>query len=143
MMFEMGRQRKRCFSSVVAVLTSLFLIGAGNAPANGVAKEPEPNQPHTPTLVFYLTGAKGPPDADAIGASVKKLASAGVVDFNADRGYVRVRFDSHVVSYHQVAQAISDAGKTLGKAYDPYLIYLTMTRRTTPRKWMRSLQASG
>jgi hypothetical protein len=35
--------------------------------------------------------------------------------------YVTVQFDSHVVSYHQVAQAITDAGAQAGKQYAPWL----------------------
>ena len=36
-------------------------------------------------------------------------------------GYVCVVFDSHVVSYHQIAQAITEAGKQTEKKYDPRL----------------------
>jgi len=108
---------------VAIIIAVLVLSLAWAVRIGGAASDPAATQPHTPTLIFYLSGAKGPPDADAIGAAVQKLQSARVVDFNADRGYVRARFDSHVVSYHQVAQAISDAGKSLGKTYDPYLIY--------------------
>ena len=108
---------------VAATLASLLLLMAGTEWAGSAAADQEQNQPHTPTLVFYLSGALGPKDAEAIGVSLQKLQNARVVDFNAERGYVRVRFDSHVVSYHQAAQAIADAGSTLGKVYDPYLIY--------------------
>lgn len=79
--------------------------------------------PHTPTLIFYLSGATTPQDHDALAASVKKLSSASLVEFNPQRSYVRIRFDSHVVSYHQVAQAITEAGATVGKNYNPYLIF--------------------
>jgi len=82
-----------------------------------------PHQPHTPTLIFYLSAAKDQTDVDAIGVSIKKLKSAAVVEVNTNRGFARVRFDSHVVSYHQVAQAIADAGKTLGKTYNPHLVF--------------------
>src|SRR5262249_32965412 len=80
---------------------------------------------HTPTLIFYVTGlgGDGMGDAAALRTSIERLKSASVVEVNAGRSYVRVRFDSHVVSYHQVAQAISDAGATLGRHYDPRLVY--------------------
>jgi copper chaperone CopZ len=78
-------------------------------------------QPHTPTLIFYLSGATGSADAEAIRASVQKLASVRKVNADVQRGFVQVRFDSHVVSYHQVAQAIADAGVALGQKYDPHL----------------------
>jgi copper chaperone CopZ len=80
-----------------------------------------PSAPHTPTLIFYLTGAENPKDAEAITAAVHKLKSVSRVDCNRTRSYVQVRFDSHVVSYHEVAQAIADAGASLGKKYDPRL----------------------
>jgi len=81
------------------------------------------NAPHTPTLIFYLSGLEGKADVDAIGSAVQKLKSASVVEVNLDRGYARLRFDSHVVSYHQVAQAVAEAGKSLKKVYDPCLIF--------------------
>jgi copper chaperone CopZ len=86
------------------------------------ADEP-PRAPHTPALVFYLSGANEPRDADAIRAAVTKLKTATVLEVNAERGYAHIRFDSHVVSYHQVAQAIADAGVSRGMHYDPYLIF--------------------
>ena len=77
--------------------------------------------PHTPTLIFYLSNVASTKDADAIRASVEKLASVRKVSINTARGWAQVRFDSHVVSYHQVAQAIADAGAALGKKLDPRL----------------------
>src|SRR5437868_9716718 len=59
----------------------------------------EPHQPHTPTLIFYLSGAHGQKDVDAIRVSVQKLKSATTVAVNTNRSYARIRFDSHVVSY--------------------------------------------
>ena len=76
-------------------------------------------RPHTPTLTFHLTHADDPTDAEAIRASVQRLASVSKVTFAP--GAVQVRFDSHVVSYHQIAQAIADAGKARGKQFDPSL----------------------
>lgn len=76
-------------------------------------------RPHTPTLTFHLTHAEDAADTEAIRASVQKLASVRKIVFTT--GAVQVRFDSHVVSYHQVAQAIADAGKARGKNFDPTL----------------------
>ena len=76
-------------------------------------------RPHTPTLTFHLTHADDAADAEAIRASVQKLASVSKVTFVS--GAVQVRFDSHVVSYHQIAQAIADAGMARGRAFDPSL----------------------
>lgn len=43
------------------------------------------------------------------------------VSVDTAHGFAEVRFDSHVVSYHQVAQAIADAGSAVGKQFDPRL----------------------
>jgi hypothetical protein len=107
-----------CFCS--AAVCAFLLIGAA---AFGQKKSDDAAAPHTPTLIFYLSGATTPKDKDAIGSSVQKLKSASVVEFNAERSFVRVRFDSHIVSYHQVAQAIADGGSGLGKDYHPYLVF--------------------
>jgi hypothetical protein len=100
----------------------LLLLTASGPLAGATDKDTGPNQPHTPTLIFYLSGAQAR-DEDAVRAAVQKLQGARMIDFNENRGYARVRFDSHVISYHQVAQAISDAGKTLGRSFDPYLVF--------------------
>jgi copper chaperone CopZ len=76
-------------------------------------------RPHTPTLTFHLTQADEPADAEAIRASVQKVASVLKITFV--KSTVQVRFDSHVVSYHQVAQAIAEAGTSRGKTFDPHL----------------------
>ena len=76
-------------------------------------------RPHTPTLTFHLTQADDAADEEAIRASLQKLASVSKVTFVS--GAVQVRFDSHVVSYHQIAQAIADAGTPRGKKFDATL----------------------
>jgi len=105
-----------------AIICAVTLLFAGTQWAADSPKEVSP-PPHTPTLIFYLSDVKDHADVDALAASVQKLKSASIVEVNTDRGYARVRFDSHVVSYHQVAQAIGDAGETLKKHYDPYLVF--------------------
>lgn len=99
----------------------LLLILAFVAAASLHAAEPgdDAYRPHTPTLSFHLTHADDAADAAAIRASVQKLASVRKITFAS--GSVQVRFDSHVVSYHQVAQAIAAAGAARGKAFDPSL----------------------
>jgi len=106
-------------------LTIFFAVVllALSAPAADADKDDGPHAPHTPTLIFYLSGASSQQDAAAIRAAVQKLKSASTVSVNTNRSYARIRFDSHVVSYHQVAQALGDAGVTLGKTYDPWLIF--------------------
>ncbi len=102
-------------------LALTFCPGARAAESSADASEP--TAPHTPTLIFYLTGAHSASDVTAIRAAVQKLKTAGTLEVNTNCSFVRVRFDSHVVSYHQVAQAITDAGDSLGKKYDPFLVF--------------------
>jgi hypothetical protein len=110
------------FASFVAALGAILfcavLSWAADTPGD------EPYAPHTPTLIFYLTGADGQKDMDAISAAISRLKSASVTETNTSKSYTRVRFDSHVVSYHQVAQAVADAGTSIGKKYDPFLIFI-------------------
>ncbi len=93
---------------------------AAAVPAAADAGE-DATAPHTPTLVFYLaelTTAGGAAMRTALAA----LPSARLVAVDAGRGCVRVRFDSHVVSFHQVAQALSDAGAAIGQPAAPRLV---------------------
>ena len=85
------------------------------------AKKPDAEPPHTPTLIFHISGAASEADADAIRGAVRKLRSVLDVSISTARDSVQVRFDSHVVSYHQVAQAIADAGSARGRKFDPSL----------------------
>ena len=50
-----------------------------------------------------------------------QVKSVKSVLIGAQGDHVTVQFDSHVVSYHQVAQAITDAGAQAGKQYGPRL----------------------
>ena len=122
MYLDIHRWRAR-FSRVAIWLASAWLTLAIPAPAAAAESTDVPYQPHTPTLIYYLTGADGQKDIDAIHAAVQKLPSASTVSVNTNRSYARVRFDSHVLSYHQVAQAITDAGNLLGKHYDPWIVF--------------------
>ena len=98
-----------------------IILGVSIARSSIAAKKNDAEPPHTPTLVFYLTGSTDQRDEDVLRASVQKLKSVRKVNVNAAREWIQVQFDSHVVSYHQVAQAIADAGAALGRKYDPWL----------------------
>ena len=62
--------------------------------------------PHTPTLLFQLTGPLTTADAEALAAALKKLPSVHKAIVDPEKLTAQVRFDSHVVSFHQVAVAI-------------------------------------
>jgi hypothetical protein len=106
---------------VPTVFGLLIYLSAAAGPAASTSEEP--SAPHTPKLVYYLAGPMDSKDAQAIGAYVAKLKTAKIIEINTERAYAHIQFDSHVVSYHQVAQAIADAGASLGKKYDPCLIF--------------------
>jgi hypothetical protein len=112
---------KRTLVFVAAVCVLSIQLNAARAADTPAADEAR--APHTPALMFFLTGPIEARDAEAIRSAIAKLKTANVLEVNAERGYAHVRFDSHVVSYHQIAQAITDAGETLGKKYDPFLIF--------------------
>lgn len=77
---------------------------------------------HKVHIIYYVTGLGEQSEPEAIVQSVKKLETVSSVGVNTDRGYVKVVFDSHQLSYHQVAQAIMDAGAQFGKDYDPRVV---------------------
>ena len=107
-------------SLFLAIILSV-LVAVCVSPAADTAKNDDAYAPHTPTLLFHLSGPAGPKDEEAITAAVGKLSSVRKVAVDTAHGLARVRFDSHVVSYHQVAQAIVDAGTAVGKQFDPCL----------------------
>jgi len=100
-------------------LFGAFLATGDLRPADAVKNDDY--APHTPTLVFHLAGLTGQKDEEAIEASVAKLPGVRKVSVDSVHGLAQVRFDSHVVSYHQVAQALADAGTAVGKQFDPRL----------------------
>ena len=95
-------------------LLALMLFVTATAFAAKKAVSDEAYAPHTPTLIYYLSAVSDSKDVDSLVASVSKLASVSKVALDPSHRYVQVRFDSHVVSYHQVAIAI-------GLKHDPRL----------------------
>jgi copper chaperone CopZ len=77
---------------------------------------------HRVRIVYYLTGLESPAEAQLITEKVKGLKSVTAVTVNTERHYALVIFDSHQLSYHQVAQAMVEAGTPLKKAYDPRVV---------------------
>lgn len=108
-----------------AMVLALMVAGA---PAAVAAAAPDPagaaddaTAPHTPTLVFYLAQLTSA-GVEAMRTALAALPTARLVATDTGRGCVRVRFDSHVVSFHQVAQALSDAGAAIGQPAAPRLV---------------------
>jgi len=87
------------------------LLGVLTAGLAGAGQEKKAGKRPPVAVTYYLAGIDDAGARDALGAAltkVKGVVSAAV----APRGeHVTVRFDSHVVSYHQVAQAITDADR--------------------------------
>ena len=61
------------------------------------------------TATFYIANVQCGSCVDAITESVKKVKSATEVKMNPSDGYAQISFDTHVSSYHQIAQAVADA----------------------------------
>ncbi len=102
------------------LLALLLLACCTSLRAVPPAKDDDAYAPHTPTLLFHLVDL-APADVEALRAALTKVPSVRKVAIDAAKGSAQVRFDSHVVSYHQVAQAITEAGKAAGKSWDPSL----------------------
>ena len=107
--------------NLAPTIALLAFTAAGHLPAAEPPTSDDAYRPHTPTLAYYVSGLAGQKDADTIVARVQTLPSVRKVRVDLVRQYVQVRFDSHVVSYHQVAQAIADAGVKLKRKFDPRL----------------------
>ncbi|HEY6170431.1 MAG TPA: heavy-metal-associated domain-containing protein [Verrucomicrobiae bacterium] len=88
-------------------LIALFSIAALSASA--LAAEKKEFVPHPVTATFFISGVECGNCVDAITESVKKVKSVTAVKMDSATGYANISFDTHVSSYHQIAQAIADA----------------------------------
>jgi len=77
---------------------------------------------HRVRIVYYLTGLASPAEGQLITKKVKVLKSVTAVTINTGRHYALVAFDSHEISYQQVAQAMVEAGAQFKKLYDPRVV---------------------
>jgi len=100
------------------LLLSASLLQADNGDGTKVQTKPG----HRVRLIYYLSGVAGPKEADAIVQGVKQLKTVTTASVDTDRGFLKISFDSQELSYHQVAQAINDAGDGFGKKYDPRVV---------------------
>jgi copper chaperone CopZ len=78
-----------------------------------------PAAPHPTTQTYYISNVSSDKDAASITESLQKVKSVTKVEsLTPKSGYANISFDSHVVSYHQVAQAIMDAEPQNGKKHE-------------------------
>jgi copper chaperone CopZ len=85
------------------------------------AAEKQEIVPHPVTATFYIDHVQCSSCVDAITESVKNVKSVTAVKMDPAQGYANISFDSHVSSYHQIAQAIGDADPQHGTKYTPSL----------------------
>lgn len=86
-----------------------------------VAEKKAP-EPHPATATFFIANVECGECLGSITDSLKKVRSfTGVTGLTSDSGYANVSFDSHVNSYHEIANAIATAAPAHGKAYEPTL----------------------
>jgi copper chaperone CopZ len=96
----------------------LGVTAVGLAPS---AQEKKVGKRPPVTLTYYLPGIAAANERAALRTALEKVKSMKTVVVAPGGEWVTVQFDSHVVSYHEVAQAITDAGAALGKQYAPRL----------------------
>ncbi|MBI5774787.1 MAG: heavy-metal-associated domain-containing protein [Verrucomicrobia bacterium] len=77
--------------------------------------------PHPVTATFYISNVQCGSCVDAVAESVKRVKSATDVKMQPGDGYAQISFDTHVSSYHQIAQAIAEAAPVHGDKYVPTL----------------------
>ncbi len=99
------------------LLLALILATSGVASA----AEKADFKPHPVTATFYIDQVHCTACVDAITLSLMKVKSVTGVKMNPADGYALISFDTHVSSYHQIAQAIADTGPLHGEKYVPSL----------------------
>ena len=77
--------------------------------------------PHPVTATFYIGNVQCAACADSISESVRKVKSVSSVKLEPSDGFALIAFDTHVSSYHQIAQAIADASPIHSEKYVPSL----------------------
>lgn len=99
--------------AILPVSLALFALIASASAAEQKAVVPNPV-----TATFYIVNVQCGSCVDAITESVKKVPSVTKVEgLTGDSGFAQISFDNHASSYHQVAQAISDATPVHGDKY--------------------------
>ena len=73
------------------------------------------------TVTYHIAKIADAKEHDAVRMALLQVKSVKSAAVGVAGDFVTVQFDSHVVSYHQVAQAIEDVGDKAGKKYAPCL----------------------
>jgi copper chaperone CopZ len=99
----------------------LVAIAASGLAQPDVQKKAKVGKRPSVNVTYYLSAIEDAKDRDALRAALEKVKSVSKAVVSSQGEHVTVQFDSHVVSYHQIAQAIIDAGTASGKKYAPRL----------------------
>ncbi len=110
------------FFALGAILM-LGLAGTGQETTpQGEAQKKKKSGSRPPVrLTYHVAAIADAADRDRLRLALLQVKSLNLVLVGARGDQSTVQFDSHVVSYHQVAQAITNAGARVGKQYAPYL----------------------
>ena len=100
-------------SLLLAVAALLWLA----APLSAQEKKATP---HPVTVTYYLSHVECSSCVETIKDAVLKVPGVTDIDLTEDEPFARISFDSHVASYHQIAQAVisSESG---GEKYAPLI----------------------
>lgn len=83
--------------------------------------QPAAFKPHPVTATFYIDNVQCGGCVSAIEASLSKVPSFKEFKMNPPENYAQISFDTHVSSFHQIAQAIANAEPQHGQKYAPTL----------------------
>jgi hypothetical protein len=106
---------------LLTVSITLATAGLAHADTQDGTKIPT-KEGHRVKLIYYLSDVDGQQEADAIVLAVRTIKTVTTASVDTNRNYLKISFDSHEVSYHQVAQVIADAGTNFNKKYDPRVV---------------------
>ena len=111
---------------IVPFAAALLMIGLAQAGQEKTAQEGGEKKKKMGTrppvsVTYHVAAGIDAKDRDSLGAALMNVKSVKSALIDAQGDSVTVQFDSHVVSYHQVAQAIVDAGAQAGRKYAPSL----------------------
>lgn len=105
-------------------LITAGLLACWPAMSASAAEPTQTRTPHPVTATFYVSNVVCGQCVEAISQSVRKVPSVTAVEsLSPESGYARISFDTHVSSYHQIADAISRTPPEHGQTYVPSLYF--------------------